>query len=101
MIGREEQLETIEGLVGDPDIRAVIIKGEGAVFSAGVDFASLGSLVGRFMVDSAAGGAPIRTDISRFQHYLNRLEATECLIVVRQKDGRLTEFASDGFRSAD
>jgi thiamine biosynthesis lipoprotein len=32
---------------------------------------------------------------------VNRQEATECLIVVRQKDGRLTEFISDGFRSAD
>ena len=32
---------------------------------------------------------------------VNRLEATECLIVVREKDGRLTEFVSDAFHSVD
>jgi len=31
---------------------------------------------------------------------VNRLEATECLIMVREKDGSLTEFVSDGFKRA-
>lgn len=30
---------------------------------------------------------------------VNRLAATECLILVREKDGRFTEFVSDGFKS--
>lgn len=71
----------VEGLVTDPEVRVIILKGEGKVFSAGVDFASLAGLVGRFMTDSAAGGASIRADISRFQQYLNRLEAIEIPIL--------------------
>lgn len=80
-----EMVETIsrmiEELIVDPEVRVVIMKGEGKVFSAGVDFASLAALVGRFMADSAAGGASIRADISRYQHYINRLEAIEIPII--------------------
>ncbi|MCP4756921.1 MAG: enoyl-CoA hydratase/isomerase family protein [Proteobacteria bacterium] len=73
--------EMVEGLVVDPEIRAIIIKGEGKVFSAGVDFISLAGLVDRFLADSAAGGAPIRADIHKYQHYLNRLESIEIPII--------------------
>lgn len=71
----------VENLVTDPEVRVVILKGEGKVFSAGVDFASLAGLVGRFMADSAAGGASIRADILRYQNHLNRLEAIEIPIL--------------------
>ncbi len=71
----------VEDLVTDPEVRVIILKGEGKVFSAGVDFSSLAALVGRFMADSAAGGASIRADISRYQHYINRLEAIEIPII--------------------
>ena len=71
----------VEELPLDPEIRAVILKGEGKVFSAGIDFSALGSLVGRFMGDQAAGGGLIRADISKFQGLLNRLEAIEVPIV--------------------
>jgi enoyl-CoA hydratase/carnithine racemase len=73
--------QMVEELIVDPEIRVIILKGEGKLFSAGVDFNSLGALVGRFMPDSAAGGAPIRADISRFQQVLSRLEATEIPII--------------------
>jgi enoyl-CoA hydratase/carnithine racemase len=73
--------EMVEGLISDPEIRAVILKGEGQAFSAGVDFNSLAALAGRFLVDSAAGGAVIRADIHKFQQYLNRLESVEIPIL--------------------
>jgi enoyl-CoA hydratase/carnithine racemase len=73
--------QMVEELIVDPEIRVIILKGEGKLFSAGVDFNSLGALVGRFMPDSAAGGAPIRADISRFQQILNRLETIEIPII--------------------
>ena len=57
----------IEDQIIDPEIRGIIIKGSGKIFSAGVDFNSLGMLAGRFMGDHAAGGAPIRADIHKFQ----------------------------------
>lgn len=71
----------IEEQIIDPEIRGIIIKGNGKVFSAGVDFTSLGMLAGRFMGDHAAGGAPIRADIHKFQQYLNRIESIEIPIV--------------------
>jgi enoyl-CoA hydratase len=83
----QEICETIESLINDPDVRVVIIRGQGTVFSSGIDFNSLGSLVGRFMTDAAAGGAPIRADISRFQHFLNRLEAIEIPIICAMHGG--------------
>jgi len=71
----------VEDQINDPDIRGILINGNGKVFSAGVDFNSLGTLVGRYMGDQAAGGAPIRADIHQFQQYLNRLESIEIPIV--------------------
>lgn len=77
----------IEDQIIDPEIRGIVIKGNGKVFSAGVDFNSLGALVGRFMGDHAAGGAPIRADIHRFQQYLNRIEAIEIPVVCAMHGG--------------
>ncbi len=77
----ERITQMVEGLITDPEIRVIILKGEGKVFSAGVDFKSLASLAGRFMPDSAAGGALIRADIYRFQQFLNRLETIEIPII--------------------
>ena len=77
----EKIAQMVDELIIDPEIRAIIVKGEGKLFSAGVDFNSLGMLVTRFMPDSAAGGAPIRADIHKYQHFLNRLEAIEIPII--------------------
>ena len=49
-----------EGQTGDPDIRAIILKGEGKLFSAGVDFNSLGAEVGACVGEGGSGGAPLR-----------------------------------------
>ena len=73
--------ELAEEVIFDPEVRAIIVKGEGKLFSSGVDFNSLAMLVGRFMGDEAAGGASIRADISKYQQYLNRLEAIEVPII--------------------
>jgi len=73
--------ELVESQARDPDIRAIILKGEGKMFSAGVDFNSLGAEVGACLGEAGAGGAPLRALIYRFQQYLNRLEAVEIPII--------------------
>ena len=73
--------EMAECQTGDPEIRAIIIKGEGKIFSAGVDFNSLGAEVGACLGEGGAGGAPLRALIYRFQQYFNRLEAVEIPII--------------------
>jgi enoyl-CoA hydratase/carnithine racemase len=73
--------ELAEKQAGDSDIRAIILKGEGKVFSAGVDFNSLGAEVGVFLGEAGAGGAGLRALIYRFQQYFNRLEAVEIPII--------------------
>lgn len=71
----------VEDQMSDTQIRTIIIKGEGKVFSAGVDFNSLGSLVGPFTGAESAGGALIRSEIHKYQQYLNRLEVVEIPII--------------------
>ena len=73
--------EIAERRAADPDVRAIIIKGEGKIFSAGVDFNSLGAEVGAFLGESGAGGTGLRALIYKFQQYLNRLEAVEVPII--------------------
>lgn len=73
--------EMAESQTGDPDIRAIILKGEGQIFSAGVDFNSLGAEVGACLGEAGAGGALLRALIFRFQQYFNRLEAVETPII--------------------
>jgi len=73
--------EMVEHQVSDPEIRAIILKGAGKIFSAGVDFNSLGAEVGVCLGEAEAGGAGLRALIYRFQQYLNRLEAVEVPII--------------------
>ena len=74
--------EMAESQIGDPDIRAIILKGEGKIFSAGVDLNSLGAEVGACLGEAGAdGGTPLRAMIYRFQQYFNRLEAVEIPII--------------------
>jgi enoyl-CoA hydratase/carnithine racemase len=73
--------EMVEHQVSDPEVRAIILKGEGTVFSAGVDFNSLGAEVGACLGETGAGGAGLRALIYRFQQFLNRLEAVEVPII--------------------
>jgi enoyl-CoA hydratase/carnithine racemase len=73
--------EMVEQQVSDPEVRGIILRGEGTVFSAGVDFNSLGAEVGACLGESGAGGAGLRALIYRFQQYLNRLEAVEVPII--------------------
>ena len=73
--------ELAESQAGDPDIRAIILKGAGEMFSAGVDFNSLGAEVGACLGEAGAGGASLRALTYRFQQYFNRLEAVEIPII--------------------
>ncbi|NNL76257.1 MAG: enoyl-CoA hydratase/isomerase family protein [Desulfobacterales bacterium] len=73
--------ELAERQVAEPDVRVIVLKGEGKIFSAGVDFNSLGTEVGQCLVDGAPGGAALRALIYKFQQYFNRLEAIEIPII--------------------
>jgi enoyl-CoA hydratase/carnithine racemase len=73
--------EMAESQAGDPGIRAIILKGEGKMFSAGVDFNSLGAEVGACLGEAGAGGAGLRALIYRFQQFFNRLETVEIPII--------------------
>jgi enoyl-CoA hydratase/carnithine racemase len=73
--------DMVEHQASDPEVRAIILKGDGKVFSAGVDFNSLGAEVGACLGEDGAGGAGLRALIYRFQQYLNRLEAVEVPII--------------------
>jgi enoyl-CoA hydratase/carnithine racemase len=73
--------EMAEAQAADPDIRAIILRGQGTVFSAGIDFNSLGGAVLPYVGDAGAGGAPLRALIYKFQQYINRLEAVEIPII--------------------
>jgi len=77
----EQLCRMVDELAYDPEVRVIMIRGEGKVFSAGVDFNSLESLMGQFMGESAGGGMSIRSDISKLQSYLTRLETIEIPII--------------------
>ena len=70
-----------EEAVKDPEIRAIILKGEGKLFSAGVDFNALGAEVGPYLGEDGAGGAALRALIYQYQQYMNRIEAVELPII--------------------
>src|SRR5207237_6342740 len=73
-IHRELRLALVDAVAAaerDRDVRAVIVYGEGPVFSAGVDF---GMLAGDVEGESRA---PFRTHVGEMQAALSRLEAIE------------------------
>jgi enoyl-CoA hydratase/carnithine racemase len=70
-----------EAQLADPEIRAIILKAEGPIFSAGIDFFALGSEVGPMMGEADGGGARLRALIHQYQQYMNRLEAVELPII--------------------
>lgn len=73
--------ELAEAQTADPDIRAVILRGAGPVFTAGIDFFSLGAEVGPLMGEEDAGGGRLRALIFKYQQYMNRLEAVELPLI--------------------
>ncbi len=83
----EEINKLVEPIVMDPEIRVIIVRGEGRVFSAGIDFNSLGELTGTFLTDVGGGGAAIRAEIHRGQQVLNRLESIEVPIICAMHGG--------------
>ena len=73
--------EMSENVASDPDVKAIIIKGEGKIFSAGVDFLSLASEAGAVFGEGGMGGQKVRAFVFKYQQYLNRLEAVELPII--------------------
>jgi enoyl-CoA hydratase/carnithine racemase len=55
--------------VDHPEVRAIILYGEGPVFSAGIDFAALTADTG------AAAGPGGRADLTRFRHFIAESQA--------------------------
>jgi enoyl-CoA hydratase/carnithine racemase len=83
----EEIGKLVEPLAMDPEVRVIIFGGEGKVFSAGIDFNSLGELAGTFLGEVGGGGASIRAEIHRGQQVLNRLESIEVPIICAMHGG--------------
>lgn len=73
--------EMAESQTADAEIRAIIIGGEGNIFSAGIDFFALGAEVGPYMGEADPGGVQLRALIHRYQQYMNRLESVELPII--------------------
>lgn len=83
----EEMGRLMEPVATDPEIRVIILRGEGKVFSAGIDFNSLGELAGTFLGDVGGGGAAIRAEVHRAQQILNRMESIEVPIICAMHNG--------------
>jgi enoyl-CoA hydratase/carnithine racemase len=67
--------EALDEVDGDPEVRAVVLYGEGPVFSAGVDFAMLqGDVAG-------TDRRPFRTTVGGMQAVLSRIERLEKPVV--------------------
>jgi enoyl-CoA hydratase/carnithine racemase len=69
----------VRGADENPEVRAVIVHGEGPMFSAGVDLAALGEMLG----GSAAGNPArrLRRLATRLQTALDAVEATELPVI--------------------
>src|SRR5436190_19214440 len=77
-IHREMLLALIDAVAAaerEPDVRAVIVHGEGPVFSAGVDFAMLAGDV------QGEPALPFRTVVGDMHAALSRLEAIETPVI--------------------
>ncbi len=77
----------LEPLVRDPEIRIIILRGEGKVFSAGIDYNSLAQLAGDFLGDVGGGGAAVRAAIHQGQQILNRMQSIEIPIICAMHGG--------------
>ncbi|HDP80164.1 MAG TPA: enoyl-CoA hydratase [Spirochaetes bacterium] len=77
----QEIADMVEGLAKDPEIRAILLKGAGKMFSSGVDLGSLAGLLPLFTADEAAGGGGIRDLVAKGQRCYNLLESIEIPII--------------------
>lgn len=77
----QEISDMVEGIARDPDVRVVLLKGSGKLFSSGVDLASLAGLLPLFTGDGGAGGAGIRDLVAKGQRCMNMMESVEIPII--------------------
>ena len=73
--------DMIDEIGADRDVRVIVLRGEGKMFSSGVDFMSLGGLLPAFTGDAAAGGFSIRALVNKGQQCMNKLENVEIPII--------------------
>jgi enoyl-CoA hydratase/carnithine racemase len=76
----EQLAAAVRGADDHPGVRAVVVSGEGPIFSAGIDLASLAEVPG------AAGGGvdrgrQVRRFAERLQHALHTIEGTEVPVI--------------------
>lgn len=72
----EELEQTMENLSADPDIRCIIIAGNGRAFCAGIDLNALMSLSNTTTLDPARIALRLRSKITKLQRPINSIE--EC-----------------------
>lgn len=77
----------VEESVRDPAVRAIVLKGEGPLFSAGIDLAQLAGLLGAMAELPGRTGPALRAEIQRAQQWMNRLEAIEVPIICAMHGG--------------
>jgi len=75
----EQLAGMVESLIADPEVRVIILKGAGPIFSSGIDLGSLATLVSRYQNDG--GGALVRSDLHKYQGFFSRLELIEIPII--------------------
>ncbi len=77
----QEISDLVESLTKDTEVRAILLKGAGKMFSSGVDLGSLAGLLPLFTADEGAGGAGIRDLVAKGQKCMNLLESVEVPII--------------------
>ncbi len=75
----QQLAEMVESLIADPEVRVIILRGAGPIFSSGIDLQSLATLVSRYQNDG--GGALVRSDLHKYQGFFSRLELIEIPII--------------------
>ena len=75
----EEICAAIREADGDPEIRAVIVEGDGPIFSAGIDVMSLAQ--GRMELGDSNPARWLRRFAERLQHALHTIELTEVPVI--------------------
>ncbi len=73
--------DMIDAVSADRDVRVIVLRGEGKMFSSGVDLVSLGGLLPAFTGEAAAGGFSIRALVAKGQQCMNKLENIEIPII--------------------
>jgi enoyl-CoA hydratase len=71
-----------EECLKDQEVRVIVLRGEGKMFSAGVDLASLGEIIPRYIDDpNEENRSGLRHEISKMQREISRLAEIEVPVI--------------------